>query len=159
MIPGAPRRDAPVLPLAKARRRVAAWRRAGERVAFTNGCFDLVHAGHIRILSRARAAADRLVVGINSDASVRRLKGPGRPKNPLRDRVTVIGALRAVDLVVVFAEATPIRLVRGLAPDVLVKGADYPARKIVGAREVRARGGRVVRVPLLPGRSTTRLLR
>ncbi len=149
---------APFLPLARARRRVAAWRRAGDRVAFTNGCFDLLHAGHVRILTRARAAADRLVVGVNSDASVRRLKGPGRPKNPLRDRAAVLGALRAVDLVVPFSAPTPIALIRTLRPNVLVKGADYAAGEIVGAREVRARGGRVVRVALLPGRSTSRLL-
>jgi D-glycero-beta-D-manno-heptose 1-phosphate adenylyltransferase len=136
------------------------WRRAvSGRVVFTNGVFDLLHPGHIDLLTAARAAGDALVVGVNSDASVRRLgKGPERPIRPERDRAYVLAALAAVDAVVIFDEDTPLELVRALEPDVLVKGGDYREETIVGAKEVRARGGNVVVIPLRDGQSTTSIV-
>lgn len=123
---------------------------------FTNGVFDLLHPGHVDLLIAARRAGDALIVGVNSDASVRRLaKGPGRPVRPQAARAYVLAALEAVDAVVVFDEDTPLALVNTLEPDVLVKGGDYREETIVGAREVKARGGRVVIVPLVEGHSTT----
>jgi rfaE bifunctional protein nucleotidyltransferase chain/domain len=133
-------------------------RREGTRIVFTNGCFDLVHAGHVRYLEAARALGDVLVVGLNDDASVRRLKGPGRPILLLAERAEVLAGLSAVDHLVAFAEDTPRALIEILAPDVLVKGADWAEDAIVGREEVEAAGGRVVRVPMLPGRSTTSML-
>jgi len=130
----------------------------GRRVVFTNGCFDLLHAGHVRYLEAARALGGLLIVGLNSDASVRRLKGPGRPLNPEADRAEVLAGLQAVDLVVVFGEDTPAELIAELIPDVLAKGADWGEGEIVGADIVTAQGGKVVRIPLLPGRSTSRLI-
>ena len=137
-----------------------AWRRnasaAGRTVAFTNGVFDLLHPGHVDVLCGARAQGDCLVVGLNSDASVRRLgKGTGRPVRGEADRAYVLAALAAVDAVVVFGEDTPLELVRHLQPDVIVKGGDYAPESVVGADDVRARGGRVVIVPITPGHSTT----
>ena len=136
----------------------AEWRAAGVRVAFTNGCFDLLHPGHVALLERARAEADRLVVAINSDASVRALKGPGRPLLPERERAEALRALEAVDRVVVYDEPTPLEVIERLRPDVLVKGADWAHDAIVGREVVEGDGGRVVRVPLLDGRSTSRLV-
>jgi D-beta-D-heptose 7-phosphate kinase/D-beta-D-heptose 1-phosphate adenosyltransferase len=135
----------------------ARWRgRPGAgRVVFTNGVFDLLHPGHIDILSAARALGDALVVGVNTDASVRRLKGPARPVRSERDRVHVLAALETVDVVVLFDEDTPLELIRTLMPDVLVKGGDYTRETVVGAKEVLAGGGEVVIVPLTPGHSTT----
>ena len=127
-------------------------------MVFTNGCFDLLHAGHVRYLEAARKQGDLLIVGLNSDASVRRLKGPGRPLNPAGDRAAVLAGLAAVDAVVIFAEDTPAKLIAELLPEVLVKGADWGQDEIVGAEAVRGHGGRVVRIPLLQGRSTSRLL-
>lgn len=135
--------------------RLARLRRRGTRVVFTNGCFDLLHAGHVSLLERARGLGGCLVVGLNTDASVRRLKGPGRPVNSQADRARVLAALACVDFVTLFPEDTPWSLIRLLKPDVLVKGGDYRRSQIVGADLVR----RVVRLPLLPGRSTTRLLK
>ena len=135
--------------------RVAAWRRQGLRVGFTNGCFDLLHPGHVSLLRQARAAADRLVIGLNSDASVRRLKGPQRPVQDEVGRATVLASLAAVDLVVLFDEDTPLALIEALRPDVLVKGADYTVDQVVGADAVMSWGGRVVLAELLPGHSTT----
>ena len=135
------------------------WRREGLTVGFTNGCFDLIHPGHVAILSGAARHCDRLIVGLNSDASTARLKGSGRPVQNERSRAAVIGAMRSVDLVVVFEEDTPAELIAALAPDVLAKGADYAENEIVGADIVRAAGGRVVRVPLIDGQSTTGLIR
>lgn len=139
----------------------AAWRRAQRgRVVFTNGVFDLLHAGHIALLEAARTAGDALVVGVNTDASVRRLgKGPDRPLVAEGERARVLAALAAVDCVVPFDEDTPLALIQRLRPDVLVKGADYARDAIVGAAEVEAWGGRVVRVPLVEGKSTTELVR
>ena len=133
-------------------------RSEGRRVVFTNGCFDLLHAGHVRYLEAARAEGDLLIVGLNSDASVRRLKGPGRPLNPAADRAEVLAGLQAVDAVVFFEEDTPAELIAELAPDVLVKGADWAEGEIVGADIVESQGGKVVRIPLLEGRSTSRLI-
>ena len=125
------------------------------RLVFTNGCFDLLHAGHVDLLERARALGDRLVVGVNSDASVRGLKGPARPFIPEQDRVALLRALRAVDDVVLFDDPTPLRVIEQLAPDVLVKGGDWGLDSIVGAEFVLSRGGEVHSLPLLPGYSTT----
>lgn len=149
-----------VLAAPAARARVRRWQKAGERVVFTNGVFDLLHPGHVRILAGARGHGDRLVVGLNTDASVRRLKGPERPVQGQAARADVLAALRDVDLVVLFGEDTPLKLILALQPDVLVKGADYREEAIVGAEEVRSWGGKVVRVPLHRARlsSTTRLL-
>jgi D-beta-D-heptose 7-phosphate kinase/D-beta-D-heptose 1-phosphate adenosyltransferase len=135
-----------------------AWRRAGRVVAFTNGCFDLLHAGHLRLLEQARALGDVLIVAINADASVRRLKGPPRPRQPEGERAEILLALECVDRVVAYADDTPLRVIQTLLPDVLVKGSDWAHDAIVGREEVEAAGGRVVRVELLPGRSTTSLL-
>ena len=138
----------------------ARWR--GEQrgtVVFTNGVFDLLHAGHVALLETARSEGAALIVGVNSDASARQLgKGPGRPVVPEEERARLVAALACVDAVVVFDEATPLALIELLRPDVLVKGADYTHDEIVGARAVESRGGRVVRVPLVPGHSTTELL-
>jgi D-beta-D-heptose 7-phosphate kinase/D-beta-D-heptose 1-phosphate adenosyltransferase len=127
-------------------------------VVFTNGVFDLLHPGHVDVLTGARRQGEHLVVGLNSDASVRRLKGAGRPVRTEADRAYVLGALECVDSVVVFDDDTPLELIVALRPDVLVKGGDYSEDTIVGAREVRARGGRVVVVPLTPGQSTTSII-
>jgi D-beta-D-heptose 7-phosphate kinase / D-beta-D-heptose 1-phosphate adenosyltransferase len=134
---------------------VRRWRERGLRVGFTNGCFDIVHAGHIALLAAARAECDRLVVALNSDGSTRRLKGPQRPVNPLHDRSAVIAAVGSVDAVVSFDEDTPIELIRRLKPEVLIKGGDYTVATVVGADEVQAAGGRVVLVDLVDGHSTT----
>jgi rfaE bifunctional protein nucleotidyltransferase chain/domain len=129
-------------------------------VVFTNGVFDLLHAGHVALLEAARASGDALVVGVNSDASVRRLgKGPDRPLVAEQDRARLLAALAAVDCVVLFDDDTPLGLIQRLRPDVLVKGADYARDAIVGAAEVEGWGGRVVRVPLVAGKSTTDLVR
>ncbi len=133
-------------------------RRVGQRVAFTNGCFDVLHAGHVQYLQEARAQADLLVVGLNSDASVRALKGKGRPVHPAEARATVLAGLQAVDFVVVFEEATPQTLIETLRPDVLVKGADYRKEDVVGATFVESYGGRVYLAPVREGFSTTKVL-
>ena len=138
--------------------RLAPARARGARVVFTNGCFDLLHPGHVRYLSAARALGDVLVVGVNDDASVRRLKGPGRPVLHLAERAEVLAALAAVDHLIVFGEDTPHALIGALLPDVLVKGADWAAEDIVGRDEVLAAGGRVERITLVPGVSTSELL-
>jgi len=134
-------------------------RASGRKVVFTNGCFDLLHAGHVAYLERARRHGDLLIVGINSDASVRRIKGKGRPLQAEKDRSLVLAALASVDAVVVFDGDTPIKLIRTLSPDVLAKGADWAADEIVGREEVLAAGGRVVRVPLRPGASTSSIIK
>jgi len=134
------------------------WRAEKRRVVFTNGCFDLLHAGHVKLLEAARAEGDLLVVGLNADASVERLKGQGRPVLPEAERAEALLALEAVDRVVVYPEDTPRETIQALLPDVLVKGADWAEDAIVGRAEVLAAGGRVVRVTLVPGRSTTGLL-
>ncbi|MFN3352083.1 MAG: D-glycero-beta-D-manno-heptose-7-phosphate kinase [Brevundimonas sp.] len=134
------------------------WRRQGLTVGLTNGCFDLLHPGHVAILREAAAACDRLIVALNTDESVSRLKGPTRPVQAETARAEVVGAIRGVDAVVLFGEPTPLELIQTLVPDVLVKGADYTEDQIVGADVVKAAGGRIVRVPLREGHSTTRLV-
>jgi D-beta-D-heptose 7-phosphate kinase/D-beta-D-heptose 1-phosphate adenosyltransferase len=133
--------------------------KAKKKVVFTNGCFDILHFGHVAYLRKAKREGDFLIVGLNSDASVRRLKGPGRPVNRLRDRAEVLSELRSVDCVTVFGQETPLRLIGAIKPDVLVKGADWVLDKIAGRGVVEAYGGVVKRVPLVPGRSTSATLR
>jgi D-beta-D-heptose 7-phosphate kinase/D-beta-D-heptose 1-phosphate adenosyltransferase len=128
-------------------------------IVFTNGCFDILHRGHVELLREAKGLGDILVVGLNSDASVRRLKGRGRPLVAERDRAYVLAALEAVDRVVIFGEDTPLEAIRALEPDVLVKGAEYGREEIVGASIVEESGGRVKRVPMRKGFSTTSLIR
>ena len=134
------------------------WRRQGLRVGFTNGCFDILHPGHVKVLTAARGACDRLVVGLNSDASVKRLKGESRPVQDERARAEVLAALEAVDLVVIFEEDTPIRLITAIKPSVLVKGGDYTRDQVVGHEIVEAHGGEVLLIDVLPGFSTTTLV-
>jgi D-beta-D-heptose 7-phosphate kinase/D-beta-D-heptose 1-phosphate adenosyltransferase len=141
--------------LAADRRR---WRDEGQVVVFTNGCFDLLHPGHVALLEAARAEGDRLVVGLNSDVSVRRLKGEGRPAIPEAERAETLSALEVVDRVVLYDDDTPLALIQALLPDVLVKGSDWARQAIVGGDVVEASGGRVVRAALLPGRSTSDLV-
>jgi D-beta-D-heptose 7-phosphate kinase / D-beta-D-heptose 1-phosphate adenosyltransferase len=138
---------------------VARWRVLGLRVAFTNGCFDVLHPGHVSLLNQAKRTADRLVVGLNSDASVRRLKGASRPVQSAAARALVLSSLKAVDAVVIFEEDTPLKLITALEPDVLVKGADYSVETVVGADFVIKRGGKVVLAELLPSHSTTETIR
>ena len=145
-------------PLAELARERRAWRDAGQRVVLTNGCFDLLHPGHIALLEAARREGDRLVVALNSDASIRGLKGAGRPVVPEAERAEALLALEAVDRVVLYDEPTPLEAISTLLPDVLVKGADWAADQVVGRAEVEAAGGRLVRVALLPGRSTSAIV-
>jgi rfaE bifunctional protein nucleotidyltransferase chain/domain len=133
-------------------------RHSGQTVVFTNGVFDLLHPGHIRYLETARSLGDALIVGVNADASVRRNKGPSRPVTPEDERAEVLAALASVDAVVIFPEDTPAEIVRAVQPDILVKGADWPADQIVGRDTVEARGGRVVLVPVEAGHSTTTIV-
>jgi D-beta-D-heptose 7-phosphate kinase/D-beta-D-heptose 1-phosphate adenosyltransferase len=140
-------------------RRAAAWRRSQTgRLVFTNGVFDLLHPGHVNVLLASRREGDALVVGLNSDESVKRLKGPERPIRSLPDRAYVLAALSMVDAVVAFEQDTPLELILRLRPDVLVKGGDYTVDAMVGAQEVQGWGGRVVVVPLTPGQSTTSII-
>jgi D-beta-D-heptose 7-phosphate kinase/D-beta-D-heptose 1-phosphate adenosyltransferase len=141
--------------LVKAVRRL---RRAGKKVVFTNGCFDLLHIGHVRYLQAARKLGDALVVGLNADASVRRLKGPGRPLTPAKERAEILAALTCVDFVTIFGATTPLRLIRALGPDVLVKGGDWTVDTIVGREVVEGRGGKVIAIPFVKNRSTTRTI-
>lgn len=138
---------------------VERWRRKGYKVGFTNGCFDLLHPGHVSLLTQARAACDKLVVGLNSDASVQRLKGPTRPVQSEASRATVLSSLSTVDLVVIFGEDTPLKLIETLRPDILVKGADYTIDKVVGAEQVQSWGGKVVLADLINGQSTTNTIK
>ncbi len=144
--------------LLQAMQQCAQWHRQGKKIVFTNGCFDLLHPGHIHYLQAAKELGDLLVVGLNDDASIRRLKGPTRPVNDLNHRSCMLAALKAVDLVVSFSEDTPLNLITALMPDVLVKGGDYAPDDIVGAGEVRARGGEVIIIPFLEGHSSTGMI-
>lgn len=148
-----------ILTLEEAILRFGREKRNGRRVVFTNGCFDLLHPGHIRSLELARALGDALIVGLNSDASVRQLKGEGRPVIPERERAEILSALESVDAVVIFDDLTPRELISRLLPDILVKGGDWPGDQIVGREEVEAAGGRVVSVPVVPGYSTSAMLK
>lgn len=138
--------------------KMAGWRMQGKTVAFTNGCFDLLHEGHIFSLSQAAAEADILVVGVNSDRSVKQLKGPQRPVNNETSRALVLASLIMVDAVIIFDAETPLRLIASLLPDVIVKGGDYTIDNVVGAKEVISNGGRVVINPILEGFSTTAII-
>ncbi|ODS80815.1 MAG: D-beta-D-heptose 1-phosphate adenosyltransferase [Cytophagaceae bacterium SCN 52-12] len=147
-----------ILNLDEARNLVARWRDEGEKVVFTNGCFDIVHLGHIDYLEKARALGDRLVLGLNTDASVSRLKGPLRPVVNETARARLIAALSFVDTVILFDEPTPLQLIEALGPDILVKGDDYSVENIVGADFVTANGGEVKTIPLVKGYSTSSLI-
>jgi rfaE bifunctional protein nucleotidyltransferase chain/domain len=148
----------PIVAREAVRRVAEEFRREGRRVVFTNGVFDLLHPGHIRYLGQARRLGDALIVGVNSDRSVRSNKGDGRPINAETERAELLAALEAVDAVVVFDEDTPHEVIAAVQPDVLVKGADWPEDGIVGRDIVEARGGRVVRVPVEPGYSTSSMI-
>jgi D-beta-D-heptose 7-phosphate kinase/D-beta-D-heptose 1-phosphate adenosyltransferase len=148
-----------VIPADRLQAAADAWRRDGRTIVFTNGVFDLLHPGHLALFEECAAMGDVLLVAINDDASVERLKGAGRPIYPAAERAEMLLALRWVDAVTVFAEDTPIEAIRRARPDVLVKGAEYGAGEIVGEEFVVGRGGRVVRCPMRPGYSTTRIVR
>ncbi len=147
-----------IFSLAKLLKQVASWKVLNKKIAFTNGCFDILHEGHIFSLSQAAKEGDILIVGINSDASTKRLKGDSRPINNEHSRALVIASLVLVDAVVIFEEDTPLHLITSLLPDVIVKGGDYTAEQVVGAREIIALGGRVVINPIVPGFSTTGII-
>jgi D-glycero-beta-D-manno-heptose 1-phosphate adenylyltransferase len=148
-----------ILTLDEAILRFGREKRNGRRVVFTNGCFDLLHPGHIRTLELARELGDVLIVGLNSDASVRQLKGEGRPLIPERERAEILAAMESVDVVIIFDDLTPQKVIAELLPDVLVKGGDWADDRIVGREEVEAAGGRVVSAPVAPGYSTTDIVR
>ncbi len=148
-------RDNKITNLDTAIRIVAANRIKGRTIVFTNGCFDIVHRGHIKLLEEAKAKGDFLIVGLNSDASIRRIKGPDRPVQDEQTRASVMAALLPVDLVVLFEEDTPLKLIESLTPDVLVKGGDWEESRIVGASHVREHGGQVITIALEEGYSTT----
>jgi rfaE bifunctional protein nucleotidyltransferase chain/domain len=148
-----------VLTLDEAILRFGREKRNGRRVVFTNGCFDILHPGHIRSLEHARDLGDVLIVGLNSDATVKKLKGESRPFLPEAERAEILAALECVDAVIIFDDLTPREIVARLLPDVLVKGGDWPVDQIVGREEVEAAGGRVVSAPVVPGFSTTQILR
>jgi D-glycero-beta-D-manno-heptose 1-phosphate adenylyltransferase len=147
-----------ILTLEEAILRFAREKRNGRRVVFTNGCFDLLHPGHVRTLEQARELGDVLIVGLNSDASVRKLKGEGRPLIPEQERAETLAAFESVDAIVIFDDLTPLRVIACLLPDVLVKGGDWAGDRIVGREEVEAVGGQVVSVPVVPGISTSEIL-
>ncbi len=139
-------------------KKILATERVGRKVVFTNGCFDILHVGHVRYLNEARALGNLLVVGLNSDSSVKRLKGESRPVQPELDRAEILSNLKCVDYVVLFSEDTPLELIKAVEPDVLVKGGDWPVEKIVGSKEVLARGGEVRSLKFHQGHSTTGIL-
>jgi len=139
--------------------RLAEWRANGDRIVFTNGCFDILHVGHITLLEQCREFGDKVVIGLNSDASIKGLKGPARPVVGEKERARVLAALGSTDAVIIFDDATPLELIRSLRPDVLVKGGDYTASTIVGADDVTTWGGRVEIVPTVTGASTTNTIR
>jgi D-beta-D-heptose 7-phosphate kinase/D-beta-D-heptose 1-phosphate adenosyltransferase len=141
------------------RARLGALRKKKKRIVFTNGCFDIIHAGHVRYLGKAKTLGDILIVGLNSDSSVKSIKGAKRPLVPQKERAEVLGALEAVDYVVIFKGSTPIKLIEAIKPDILVKGADWTEKEIVGADVVRKHGGRLARIRLVPGRSTTNIIK
>ena len=147
-----------ILPLARAYEAVDELKRQGKRVVFTNGCFDLLHPGHTRYLAEARKLGDALIVAVNSDRSVRALKGPGRPLQPQAERAEILAALAAVDYVTIFDDPTPQAVIARLLPDVLVKGGDWRPDEIVGRQEVEAAGGKVVSMPVVPGYSTSAIV-
>lgn len=141
-----------------AQKKVRAWQASGEKVVFSNGCFDILHAGHVKYLTEAKKLGDKLLIGLNSDASVRRLKGPNRPVCSEKDRAFVLSALRVVDAVTLFDEDTPEELIGIILPDILVKGADWEIERIAGAKTILSNGGIVLTLPLLEGRSTSGII-
>lgn len=147
-----------VISLAALKKILHSLKKQGKKIVFTNGCFDLVHYGHVSYLEKAKSLGDCLVIGLNTDASVRKLKGPGRPLVHEHDRARVLSALEAVDFIVLFGDETPYRLIAEVQPHILVKGADYKVKDIVGSDIVTSAGGSVVRIPLEKGRSTTSLI-
>jgi rfaE bifunctional protein nucleotidyltransferase chain/domain len=147
-----------ILTLAEAASQFDRAHRGNQRLVFTNGCFDLLHPGHIQTLEASRALGDALIVGLNSDASVRQLKGPDRPVLPENERAEILAGLESVDAVVIYSEPTPRETIAALLPDVLVKGADWPGDKIIGREEVESAGGQVISVPVVPSYSTTAIL-
>ena len=147
-----------IMTVAEAKLMMAALRVTGKKVSFTNGCFDILHPGHLFSLKQAAAEADYLIVGLNSDASVKKLKGPSRPINNTESRAIVLANLIVVDAVVVFEEETPLELIKALLPDVMVKGGDYAIDEVVGGKEVMANGGKVIINPIVEGFSTTSLI-
>lgn len=151
--------DKKIISLSEAKRTSSKLRSKKKRIVFTNGCFDLVHAGHIKYLQKAKALGEVLVVGVNSDSSMKRIKGPKRPIIKQNDRAKVVAALEAVDYVIIFYEKTPLKLIKAIKPDVLVKGADWRLDDIVGADFVRSYGGRITSIALLEGRSTSAIIR
>jgi rfaE bifunctional protein nucleotidyltransferase chain/domain len=151
-------RSAKIKSLAALKKIRANLRKKGRKVVLTNGCFDLIHAGHIRLFKRAKSLGDVLIVALNSDSSVRKIKGSSRPVFPLRERFEVLASIEAIDYLTAFSEETPRRIISALLPDVLVKGGDWGAGEIVGRSEVEAAGGKVVRLPYFPGRSSTSLI-
>lgn len=150
--------DKKIFTLPELLRRINQWRQFGKTIAFTNGCFDILHPGHIYSLSQAAIEADYLIVGLNSDGSVKKLKGESRPVNNQQSRSTLLAALLIVDAVIIFEEDTPLELIKAIRPNVLVKGGDYKPEEIAGAREVTEAGGRVVINPLLRGFSTSSII-
>jgi D-beta-D-heptose 7-phosphate kinase/D-beta-D-heptose 1-phosphate adenosyltransferase len=134
-------------------------RRQGKKVVFTNGCFDLIHGGHIELFRKAKSLGDVLIVALNTDASVRKIKGPSRPVFPLEERFEVLGAIEYIDFLTSFAEATPQKIIAALLPDILVKGGDWGPDQVVGRKEVEAAGGKVVRVPYLKGHSSSSIIK
>ena len=147
-----------ILTLPELEKRLAQWRVLSKTVAFTNGCFDILHTGHINALIEAASHADFLVVGLNSNASVEKLKGKNRPVNDENSRALLLAALSMIDAVIIFSEDTPLELIKSVRPDVLVKGGDYKLEEIVGAKEVMDAGGKVIINPIIPGFSTTSLI-
>ena len=144
--------------LAEAKIRRSAWKEANETVVFTNGCFDILHLGHVDYLEKARQAGTKMIVGLNADSSVSKLKGPSRPVNNEYARARILASLEFVDMVIIFEEETPLDLINTMLPDVLVKGDDYSIETIVGAKEVIANGGKVITIPLVPSYSTTNII-
>jgi D-glycero-beta-D-manno-heptose 1-phosphate adenylyltransferase len=144
---------------AEAKKKVAEWKSKGERVVFTNGCFDILHLGHVDYLEKARTLGDRLIIGLNTDSSVSRFKGPQRPVQDQQSRARILGSLQFVDMVVLFDEDTPRELISALVPDVLVKGSDYLAEDIVGADVVKRAGGEVRTIELVTGYSTSAIVK
>ena len=147
-----------VIDLAVLQAKIERWRASGQKIVFTNGCFDILHVGHVTLLAQAKALGDKLILGLNSDASVKRLKGEQRPINKEQDRATILAALASIDAVVLFEQDTPLQLIEALNPDVLVKGGDYTKDQIAGAQYVEQHGGEVVIVPFVKGYSTTETL-
>lgn len=144
--------------LAEAKSRRSVWKQENQQVVFTNGCFDILHLGHVDYLEKARQTGTKMIVGVNADSSVRQLKGPSRPVNNEYARARILAALEFVDLVIIFEEETPLNLINELLPDILVKGDDYSIDTIVGAKEVIAHGGKVTTIPLVPTYSTTNII-